>query len=154
MAFWVNSTLAGLCMGTFKWLRKWSIERGIRFVVVWSKRMNIVDKTLETLFLRLVRPFPEVVRSKYCCIFLTKKNRMVDIMSTGRNDPADRSCVGICMHDIQQSRWRSYLARNVSSLSNYNKALIKRLFHEFTSSLLWINQKIRFHQRNNGYTLK
>ena len=83
-----------------------------------------------------------------------KQNRWVDMLSTGRNDPADRSCVGICMHDIQQSRWRSYLGRNVSSLSNYNKAFIKRLFLEFTSSLLWINQRIRFHQRNKWIYFK
>ena len=56
-----------------------------------------------------------------------KQNRLVDMLSTGQNDLTDRSCVGICMHDIQQSRWRSYLGKNFSFLSNNNKAFVKGL---------------------------
>ena len=33
-----------------------------------------------------------------------KQNRMKDMLCKGQNDPTDRSCAGICMRDIQQSR--------------------------------------------------
>ena len=38
---------------------------------------------------------------------------MVDMLSTSRNDPIDKIGVGICMHDIQQSRWKAYLKKMI-----------------------------------------
>ena len=84
-----------------------------------------------------------------------KQNRMVDMLSTSRNDPIDKIGVGICMHDIQQSRWKAYLKKNGSS--NYfvqwrrpicwnNITSIEGLLQEFTSSFLWVYGEIRSHQ--------